>query len=426
MPTQLRTRLLASTLTTVALIGALLVLVVMERTDLNRRQQVLLDLKNDVRLARELSLYVQYGAHDTNAYTLGHLEHRDEFTEHAAEFRAVTASLQTHDGDDAGGHDPGAMLVDQIATLRGAYDAASLALFEAADAMRAASSPANQAAQDVAWERADQLGDELDETSQELALHIDDEITEEQSALDARNAQMLVAVGVLGVSLVGLALFIQQSAAAAIGQPLDQLLAAVRRYAAGDPNARAGLRRQDEVGILADAFDDLAERVGRQTRDLQAAYTTSRAALDQAEAAQQALSKQLALIEEQQAVIREMSVPILPLSDHSLVLPLIGALDTARLQLVQAQALAAIERLQAHHLLLDVTGVPVIDTQVALGLIRLVDAARLIGAEVVLVGVRPEVAQSIVGLGLQLERIVTQSTLQSGIALAHARGAGRI
>jgi rsbT co-antagonist protein RsbR len=90
-------------------------------------------------------------------------------------------------------------------------------------------------------------------------------------------------------------------------------------------------------------------------------------------------------------------------------MPLVGALDSARLQLVQAQALSGIEAQGARHLLLDVTGVPVID---------------MLGAEVVLVGIRPEVAQSLVGLGVILDGIITRSTLQSGVAHVLGRGEG--
>jgi rsbT co-antagonist protein RsbR len=84
--------------------------------------------------------------------------------------------------------------------------------------------------------------------------------------------------------------------------------------------------------------------------------------------------------------------------------------------MLQEQALRAIERSAARYLILDITGVPVVDTQVAQGLMQVVQAARLLGTEVVLVGIRPEVAQTVVGLGLQMTNIATQSTLQSGIA----------
>jgi rsbT co-antagonist protein RsbR len=133
------------------------------------------------------------------------------------------------------------------------------------------------------------------------------------------------------------------------------------------------------------------------------------------------IGEQLTQIEEQRAAIREMSVPVLPLTKTTLVMPLVGALDSARLHLLQDQALHAIEQTPTRHLLLDITGVPVVDSQVAQGLIKVILAARLLGTEVILVGIRPEVAQSLVGLGVDLSNVTTQSSLQSGIAYAITR-----
>jgi rsbT co-antagonist protein RsbR len=142
------------------------------------------------------------------------------------------------------------------------------------------------------------------------------------------------------------------------------------------------------------------------------------AARAEAEAARAETADQLRTIEEQRSAIREMSVPILPLSRTALVMPLVGTLDGERLRMVQGQALNTIERSSARHLILDVTGVPIIDSQVAQGLLGVIQATRLLGAEVILVGIRPELAQTIVGLGLHLEGVVTRSTLQSGIDYA--------
>jgi rsbT co-antagonist protein RsbR len=107
----------------------------------------------------------------------------------------------------------------------------------------------------------------------------------------------------------------------------------------------------------------------------------------------------------------------LPISRHTLVMPLVGELDSVRLQLVQEQALLALEKTAARSLVLDITGVPVVDTTIAQGLLQVVQAARLLGAEVMLVGIRPEVAQSIVGLGIDLQYTRTSSDLQT--ALGH-------
>ena len=94
----------------------------------------------------------------------------------------------------------------------------------------------------------------------------------------------------------------------------------------------------------------------------------------------------------------------------------------ACLQDIQERALHAIERTAAQRLLLDITGIPIVDTQVAKGLIAIVQAARLLGAEVLLVGIRSEVAQTIVGLGLDLRGLVTCADLQSGVGYALQQG----
>jgi rsbT co-antagonist protein RsbR len=123
----------------------------------------------------------------------------------------------------------------------------------------------------------------------------------------------------------------------------------------------------------------------------------------------------LAENDRQQRAIRELSVPVLPVSATTLVMPLVGALDGERLLVLQDRALEAIERVAARRLLLDITGVPLVDSYVAQGLIRTLQAARLLGTEVALVGVRPEVAQSIVGLGIDLTGMRTYADLQSAL-----------
>jgi rsbT co-antagonist protein RsbR len=123
----------------------------------------------------------------------------------------------------------------------------------------------------------------------------------------------------------------------------------------------------------------------------------------------------LAALEQERATARELSVPVIPISATTLIIPLIGALDTERLHQLQTQALGALERSVAHTLILDITGVPVVDTQVAQGLLQVVSAARLLGARVMLVGIRPEVAQALVGLGVDMRAIRTFSDLQSAL-----------
>ena len=150
-----------------------------------------------------------------------------------------------------------------------------------------------------------------------------------------------------------------------------------------------------------------------QVAERTAALSTALADVESRAAVQNQL---LSEIEQQREVIRDLSVPILPISNNALVMPLVGALDETRLMHMQEQALRMLEHSRARHLLLDITGVPLVDSQIAQGLINVTQAARLLGAEVSLVGIRPEVAQTIVGLGLDLSDIHTHSELQSALA----------
>ncbi len=106
-----------------------------------------------------------------------------------------------------------------------------------------------------------------------------------------------------------------------------------------------------------------------------------------------------------------------------MVMPLIGALDAQRTQQIMETLLHGISTSRAQVAILDITGVAVVDTQVANALLQAARAVRLLGAQVALTGIRPEVAQTLVGLGVDLGGIVTYSTLQSGIAFAIGRSA---
>jgi len=116
--------------------------------------------------------------------------------------------------------------------------------------------------------------------------------------------------------------------------------------------------------------------------------------------------------------VRDMSTPVIPLQDRVLVLPLVGTIDSGRARDLTDRLLEAVRQTRALVILLDITGVPVVDTAVAQAIIQAANAARLLGAEVVLVGVRSEVAQTLVTLGVSMEGLVTKSNLQAGIAYA--------
>jgi anti-anti-sigma factor len=123
-------------------------------------------------------------------------------------------------------------------------------------------------------------------------------------------------------------------------------------------------------------------------------------------------------IQMQTILLEELSTPLIPITQNVVVMPLIGSIDSRRAQQVLNALLQGIAERRARVAILDITGVPIVDTQVAGALIRAAQAAQLLGAQVVLTGIRPEVAQTLVGLGTELNGIVTRSDLQSGIAFA--------
>jgi PAS domain S-box-containing protein len=127
------------------------------------------------------------------------------------------------------------------------------------------------------------------------------------------------------------------------------------------------------------------------------------------------------IIRTQAAALAELSTPLIPITDTVMVMPLIGTVDSRRAQQVIDSLLEGVASSRTQTAILDITGVLVVDTQVANALVRAAQSVKLLGAQVVLSGIRPEVAQTLVGLGIDLSGIVTSSTLQSGIAHAIAK-----
>lgn len=201
-----------------------------------------------------------------------------------------------------------------------------------------------------------------------------------------------------------------------ITRPIQALARAAQVISAGDFAQQVLVTSRDEIGTLQREFNQMARSLFDQRQVLAAQTTELQSAL--AELHDRALAQERLLDEnaQQREVIRELSIPVLPVGSGTLVLPLVGTLDTERLIQVQERALAAIEGEHARRLLIDVTGVAMIDTQVAQSLIGTVRAAGLLGAQVALVGIRPEVAQAIIGLGLQLGEVQTFKDLQSALS----------
>jgi rsbT co-antagonist protein RsbR len=127
------------------------------------------------------------------------------------------------------------------------------------------------------------------------------------------------------------------------------------------------------------------------------------------------------LISRQQQELLELSTPVVKLWDGILALPIIGTLDSARTQVVMENLLQSVVATNSKFAIIDITGVPTVDTLVAQHLLKTITAARLMGAECIISGIRPQIAQTIVHLGINLEDVVTKAKLSDAFALALQR-----
>jgi rsbT co-antagonist protein RsbR len=124
------------------------------------------------------------------------------------------------------------------------------------------------------------------------------------------------------------------------------------------------------------------------------------------------------IIADQTTAMMELSTPVVRLWDGIIAVPLVGTLDSARTQLVMEKLLETLVATGADHAVIDITGVPTVDTEVAQHLLKTVSAARLLGAECIISGIRPQVAQTIVSLGIEFGDVATKATLADALALA--------
>lgn len=120
----------------------------------------------------------------------------------------------------------------------------------------------------------------------------------------------------------------------------------------------------------------------------------------------------------QKIALQELSAPLIPVFEKISIMPLVGTIDTERARLIMENLLNGVVKHRAEVVLIDITGVPVVDTMVAHHIIQAAEAVRLVGAKCMLVGIRPEIAQTIVNLGIDLNQFSTNSTLRKGIEKA--------
>ncbi|MFF7409292.1 STAS domain-containing protein [Streptomyces lydicus] len=190
----------------------------------------------------------------------------------------------------------------------------------------------------------------------------------------------------------------------------------LRRARAGAPPTGTSLA----VLYLKEA---VLEAVQRQTRDGDELFTAAllvNRLLDTAGALsfETYVEGREEIIRRQSRQLLEVSTPVVRLWRHVLAVPLIGTLDTARTQVVMENLLQAIQENEAQIAIIDITGVPTVDTAVAQHLLQTVNAVRLMGADCVISGIRPPIAQTIAQLGIDLSTILTRATLADALTAA--------
>jgi len=120
----------------------------------------------------------------------------------------------------------------------------------------------------------------------------------------------------------------------------------------------------------------------------------------------------------QKIALQELSAPLIPIFNNISVMPLVGTIDTERAKRIMENLLQGVVQHRSQVVLIDITGVPVVDTMVAHHIIQASEAVRLVGAKCLIVGIRPEIAQTIVNLGINLNQVTTKNSLQKGVEAA--------
>jgi rsbT co-antagonist protein RsbR len=182
------------------------------------------------------------------------------------------------------------------------------------------------------------------------------------------------------------------------------------------------------LALKKPAFESLQRRLGKDPAAMSAALWALSATVD--ELAQHTTSTYLQAREEmirrQQEELLELSTPVVKLWEGVLAVPMIGVLDSSRTQLVMETLLQSIVETGSTLAIIDITGVPTVDTLVAQHLLKTVSAIRLMGADCIISGIRPQIAQTIVHLGIDLQGVKTKATLADALELALRQTGWRI
>jgi anti-anti-sigma regulatory factor/HAMP domain-containing protein len=184
-------------------------------------------------------------------------------------------------------------------------------------------------------------------------------------------------------------------------RPIHSLQRVTQRLAQGELTARADLGSADELGALADSFNQMAQRIHQQIAEL-----------DQSAVVREQNEQLRALLD----LVRDLEIPAIPLLNGVLLVPLVGHLDTRRVDLLQERVVEAVYTQHTQTVILDLTGVAVIDTKVAHAIEQFVAAVQLLGARTIVTGINAHVSQTVTHLGVRFERVQIAARVQEAIA----------
>jgi anti-anti-sigma regulatory factor/HAMP domain-containing protein len=262
----------------------------------------------------------------------------------------------------------------------------------------------------------------IDELTGQAALSAQSIVSASQETL-----RLMILITVVFVGLLAIA---SRVISRRISGPLVQMAAAAQALGRGEYEHPIPLSSQDEVGQVAVAFRSMRESVvqayaqlAEQNQSLEGTVQTRTEELQSAVAQlEQTLAQQAATND----LLRRLSTPVIPVLRGVLLMPLIGALDADRAQQTLQALLRHVADESARLVIIDVTGLSTIDESLALTLIHAAQSARLLGARTMLVGLRPEAAQTLISLGTSLDELQPVADLQTAIMLAMKQRDGRV
>lgn len=193
-------------------------------------------------------------------------------------------------------------------------------------------------------------------------------------------------------------------------------------YASVQSSSRELRQSNRELAEANTRLQAMTDELRRSNQEISEARTRLETELTERVRAQQARAQlQEEIIQLQNARLAEMSTPLIPITQQIMVMPLIGTMDNSRASQMLETALQGVQDNRAEVVILDITGMKQVDTSIAATILQTAGAVRLLGAQVILTGIRAEIAQTLVGLGVDLSNVVTRGTLQNGIAYALSR-----